>query len=394
MGHHEHPQKGRALLSRLCYPALELPGPTGRPSAGSRLEPGSGRELSSPCGAGGPHPQEAMDFIFIFSVCSIKLGKAAHAELDQRTRPGKARSARGAQLEITGPGAAENVSGRTRSTSPSGGLEPTHVGSSSRLPHPPFLYLSISLFPFNFLFPFSIFPFHFPFSLCAFIFHFNLVFLFPSFLPFFPPPALLFSALQHRVSPQACPCHLPSPCQGDLPVPEAAPAEGQGKGGDGGTRVGNTGLRGRDIWDRQGEPGPWEGHGWRTGQAARGRGRLGTGASRGGWHSQMCAQGVAWAQPDVRGRGWALGTCSTAGRALGTGCGGEGVTAGPGRVAPVTWVTPGRRCHRGRGEGDPGGDPGEGVARSRAPRARPAPAGTGRGAGGRLGPAGGGAGRR
>lgn len=218
MSPHEHPRKGWALL---------LPR-TGAPRSsrtslgcGSHPEPGSGRELSSPCEAGGPHPQEAMDFIFIFSVCSIKLGKPARADLDERTRPGKARIAPGAQLGERGPGAAENVSGRAPSPSPSGGLKPAHVGSSFHLPHAAFLHLSISPFPFNFLFPFSISPFHFPFSLCVFHFPFQFILslsFFPSFLSSFFPSST--AAAQGPAAPCAAPSvSLPPP----LPVPRRRP---------------------------------------------------------------------------------------------------------------------------------------------------------------------------
>lgn len=355
MGHHEHPRKGRARLSLPCHPARELPGPPGRPSAvEAAWSPMVAGNRVAHAGLAGPTRRKLWILFLFFSVRSIKLGKSARADLDEPTRPEKAGTARGARLGITGLGAAGKLSGRTPSTSLFSGLKPAHVGSSS-----------LSLLSFTFPFPFylSVFSFHSPFS--HFIFHFPLRFQFsisiysfpflPSFFSFLP-PQLLLRALQHRMSPQGCPCHLPSPCQGDLPIPE-----GQGKvvmvDTPEETRAQIFGINtGTDIWGRQGLPGPWEGHGGTTGQAARGSGLLGTpgtDTSRDGWHSQMCAQGVARGQPDVRGRRWALSTCSAAGRALGTGCGREGVTLGTGRVTPVAGVTPGRRCHPGAGGRSP-----------------------------------------
>lgn len=140
-------------------------------------------------------------------------------------------------------------------------------------------------------------------------------------------------------------------------------------------------MRGRDIWDRQGQPGPWEGHGVENGAGSAGQGEVG---DRHNAHLAGTARCVRREWPGLSQMCGGAGGRSPPVAPLGTGCGGEGVTAGPGRVAPVPGVSPGRRCHRGRGRGDPGGGPGEGVARPRAPRARPAPAGTGtgRGAGG------------
>lgn len=283
-----------------------------------------------------------MDFIFIFSVRSIKLGKSARAYLDERTRPGKAGIVRGAQLGITGLGAARKLSVRAPSTNPSSGLKPAHVGSSSSPPSSSFPLP----FPFPFTFQFSLSVLHFPISCFIFPLRFQFSISIYSF-PFLP--SLFFFFLRNRCSgPCSTACRPKSvPVTSPPRAKATSPFRGAGERWD--TR-GET--RGQIFGVDRDNQALGRGTGGRTEQATGGSGLLGTpgtDASRGGWHSQMCAQGVARGQPDVRGRRWALATCRAAGRALGTGCGGEGVTLGTGRVTPVAGVTPGRRCHPGAG---------------------------------------------